>query len=494
MSEEPQKIKRGDSGLAIKAGFWYVISTFLVKGLSFITTPVFSRLLTKAEYGEFSNFASWQALLLIITSMEMQNTVARAYYDYKKDFDKYVSSVTIVSCAFTFLLYILFLLCGDWALSIVSIPKQYVHILFFMLMFQACKQIYMSRERTMYRYKSVAVISVVNLLLPTLIAVALVVLANHNGTSALSARIYGFYVPSALIGLGCAAVLLRKGKSFRWSHCKYALALSLPLMVHYFTAHLLTSSNTIVTKNVLGAVAVSVVSIASSANHILTILLQSVSGAVTTWLMDNLELKDVKAVRKGTLAYVAGISVVALGVILLAPEVIWVLGGSKYAEAMWLMPGMVVAVLIQSATTIFTIMLTYQKKVVRTALYTGIMAVLCIVAKIYLLPIFGVQSLPFLNMAAFLALFVINYLLVRKAGLGKYVPIKAIAGILAGLLLLMFVSYFLYMHTWLRYTVIGLMAVAAAVVAYRYRGMLLKIIRKKFKKKSKSKKQEKTEE
>ena len=182
MSEEPQKIKRGDSGLAIKAGFWYVISTFLVKGLSFITTPVFSRLLTKAEYGEFSNFASWQALLLIITSMEMQNTVARAYYDYKKDFDKYVSSVTIVSCAFTFLLYILFLLCGDWALSIVSIPKQYVHILFFMLMFQACKQIYMSRERTMYRYKSVAVISVVNLLLPKLIAVALVILASHNGT------------------------------------------------------------------------------------------------------------------------------------------------------------------------------------------------------------------------------------------------------------------------------------------------------------------------
>ena len=90
--------KRGSTGLALKAGLWYVISTFLVKGLSFITTPIFSRLLSREAYGEFSNFASWQALILIITGAEMQNTVARAYYDYKEDFDGYVSSVTVFSC------------------------------------------------------------------------------------------------------------------------------------------------------------------------------------------------------------------------------------------------------------------------------------------------------------------------------------------------------------------------------------------------------------
>ena len=68
MSEEIKE-KRGSTGLAVKAGLWYVISTFLVKGLSFITTPIFSRLLSKEAYGEFSNFASWQVLLLIITAI-----------------------------------------------------------------------------------------------------------------------------------------------------------------------------------------------------------------------------------------------------------------------------------------------------------------------------------------------------------------------------------------------------------------------------------------
>ena len=476
--------KRGSAGLALKAGLWYVISTFLVKGLSFITTPIFSRLLSKEAYGEFSNFASWQALLLIITSAEMQNTVARAYYDFKEDFDGYVSTVTVFSCGVTILLYALFLLCGDWIYNIVSIPKEFVHILFFMLMFQACKQIYMARERTLYRYKSVAAISVVNLLVPTLIAVVLVVLVQES--QRLGARIYGFYLPSALIGVGCAAVMLWRGKTFRWKYCKYAIVLSLPLMIHYLTAHLLTSSNTIVTKWVLGAETVSSVSIASSTNHILTILLQAVSGAVTTWLMDNMEQENASATRKGTLLYVAGIAVVAIGVMLLAPELILILGGSKYADSVMLMPGMVVAVFVQSVSTVFTIMLTFRKSVVKTAVYTGIISVLGVGAKYVLLPYFGVQVLPMVNIAAFGILLVINYFLVRNCGDGNFVSMKWILAVVAVVFLAMAGSYLLYANTIVRYSVIGVIAIAAAVVLYRYRQVVIKLVRAKLKKKKKN--------
>lgn len=486
-----EESKRGSTGLALKAGLWYVISTFLVKGLSFITTPIFSRLLSKEAYGEFSNFASWQTLLLIVTGLEMQNTVARAYYDFKDDFDSYVSSVTITSCAFTMLVYGVFLACGDWIFNLVSIPREYLHILFFMLMFQACKQIYMARERTLYRYKSVAAISVVNLLVPTLIAVVMVILAQES--QRLSARIYGFYIPSAVIGVGCAAVMLWRGRTFKWKHCRYAIVLAMPLMLHYLTAHLLTSSNTIVTKLVLGAEAVSSVSIASSTNHILTILLQAVSGALTTWLMDNLEQENVKAARKGTTAYVAAISVVAIGVMLLAPELIWILGGSKYADSVLLMPGMVTAVLVQSITTLFTIILTYRKKVVKTALYTGIASVAAIAAKYFLLPVLGLQILPIINILAFGGLMVANYFLVRESGCGKYVSIKGILGILMVVFLAMGACFFLYNHTILRYGVIAVIAVAAMVVLYKYRRLVMKLVKSKLGKKKK-KTIEKTEE
>ena len=476
--------KRGSSALALKAGLWYVVSTFLVKGLSFITTPVFSRLLSKEAYGEFSNFASWQALLLIVTSAEMHNTVARAYYDYKDDFEGYTSTVTLITCVLTFLLYVVFLACGGWIFNIVSIPPQYVHILFFMLMFQACKQIYMARERTLYRYKSVAAISVVNLLIPTLVAVLLVMLVPE--AQRLSARIYGFYLPSALIGVGCAAVVLWRGRSFRWKYCRYAFVLSLPLMLHYLTAHLLTSSNTIVTDLVLGAEAVSSVSIASSTNHILTIFLQAVSGAVTTWLMDNLEQENVHAARKGITLYVAGIAVVAIGVILLAPELIWLLGGPKYSDSVPLMPGMVTAVFVQSITTIFTIILTFRKKVVKTALYTGIVSAIGVAAKYFLLPHLGVMVLPFINILAFGALLVINYILVCRCDGGKYIHLSSVLAILAVVCGTMAISFLLYQNLILRYSLIALVILAVLVVAYKYRAWILKMIRSR-RRKNKSK-------
>jgi len=483
--------QRGSAGLAVKAGFWYVISTFLVKGLSFITHPIFAGLLSKEDLGAFSNFASWETLLLIITSLEMQNTVARAYYDFKEDFNKYVSSVTLASCSFTLILYGVALLMGDAFTALTSIPQQYVHVLFFMLLFQGCKQIYFAKERTLYRYKGVAILSAANALVPTLIAVVLVMLAPE--ADKLGGRIYGFYVPSALIGLGCALFLFFKGKSFGWKYVKYGLVLSFPLMLHYLTAQLLTSSNSIITTMQLGEEANAVVSTASSANHIMTTLLIAVSGAVTTWLMDNLNQEKVKTVRRGTLFYTIGIAALGIGVILFAPEVVHILGSGKYPESVPLMPGFVVAAVLQSATTIFTIMLTYQKKVVGTAVWTGIVAVATVAAKYFLLPWYdtlvpgqGVMILPYINIAAFGTLFVINYILVCRTGLGRYLNFKAIGAVLLALIAFMVAGYFLYDRLWLRLAAIGVLCVAAVIAAVRYRELIMKIVRKKFKKKKKT--------
>ncbi len=474
--------KRGSTSLALKAGFWYVISTFLVKAISFFTTPIFARLMDETSYGEFSNFASWQSTLLIIAGAELYNTLSRAYYDHKEDYDRYVSSVTLTSCILTFAMYIVFILCGDWIYDIVSIPPQFVHIMFFTMTFQSCKQIFFARERTLYRYKTVAAISFANLIIPTVISVILVILAPNE--QRLAARIYGFYLPWAVIGLGCMIVMLLRGRCFKLKHSIYALKLSLPLMVHYLTAYLLTSTNTIIAKNMLDAAAAAVVSIATSTIHIITILFQSVSGAVTTWLMDNLDQSKRNMVKKGTLIYTACLAVVSIGVILLAPEIVWILGGSKYASATLLIPGLVLAVLIQSVTSVFNIILTYDKNVVKTAVYTGIIAALSIVAKVYLTPMFGFNALPWINVAAFGILYFINYILIKKAGYADSVSMKGMTAVLLVTSAFVGISFILYKHILIRYGLIALIALVALFAAYKYRAVIIKLLKSRKKKKT----------
>ena len=57
MSEE---VKKGrDSSVVAKAGLWYTVCNFMFRGMAFITTPIFTRLMSKTEGGEFSTFSSW---------------------------------------------------------------------------------------------------------------------------------------------------------------------------------------------------------------------------------------------------------------------------------------------------------------------------------------------------------------------------------------------------------------------------------------------------
>ena len=472
---------RGSSKLAIKAAFWYVLSNFLVKALAFITTPIFARLMNTVDYGEFSNYANWQSTLLIITGAELYSTLNRAYYDYKDEFDQYASSMVFLNLGITLAFYVLFLVSGEWVFKIVAIPREFIHILFITLLFQACKEIYMARERTLYHYKSVAKLSVINLVLPTIISVLMVISATS--ADRLGARIYGFYLPSSLIGLFCAFVLITKGKaSFKLEHCKYALKLSLPLLVHYLTAYLLTSSNTIVTKSVLGASDAALASITTSTIHIFTILMQALSGAMTTWLMDNLEQKNVVAIKKGLNLFVLGTAVLSLGVMIVSPEVIFILGGSKYMAATLLMPGMMLAVSIQSITTIFTIILNYYKSVVKTALYTAIVAGGSILAKIVLLDKMGLDILPWINVIAFLALFIVNYVLTKKVCEEKVIDLKVFVLTIFIIFVAALICPILYANTLLRYAIVVVAGIIVLAVLYKYRELVMSFVKKKLKK------------
>lgn len=464
-------LKRGSTSLAVKVGFWYVVSTFLAKSLSFITTPLFSRMMSESDYGEFMNFASWFTTLFIVTSFSMFNTLPRAYYDYTDEFDQYISSVTIASCGLAAVFYGLFLLSGEWGYKVISIPIDYIHILFVTLMFQAGKQIYLARERTMYRYRSVLFISLVNLIIPTIIAVVLVGVLPMEYR--LPGRIYGTYVPIMLVDIVCTFILLRKGKIFKIEHLKYAFKLSFPLFIHFFTAYLLISTNVIIAKNVQGVYAAAIISIAISVLHILTVLFEALTGAVTTWMMDNLQQGNQKKLYHDTMFYIAGLAVIVVGTILLAPEIVWVLGGSKYLSATPLIPFFIVAVFIQAVTSLFTVILTYEKEILKIVIFTIVAAIISIIGKIVLMPKYGLEVLPIINVVIFSILFLFNYALVRKTIHRAAINIKGTAIVIILMGILAFFASMLYEYTRVRYMVIGVLIVGAIMVIFKYRKMLL---------------------
>ncbi len=103
------------------------------------------------------------------------------------------------------------------------------------------------------------------------------------------------------------------------------------------------------------------------------------------------------------------------------------------------------------------------------------------------------QLLPMINIVAHGILALVNYFLICGCGDKKYVNFKGILLVLLAVLLVMAGSFFLYQHNVIRYCVIAAIAVAVLAVAYKFRGVLIKLIKTKLGKK-KQKNEKKTEE
>lgn len=90
-------IENKRQSVALKAGVWYVISSVLVKMISVITTPLFTRLLSTDEYGTVSTFTSWYTLFLVIYSLNLGTSIGRAKIDYPDHLDDYIGSQQLLS-------------------------------------------------------------------------------------------------------------------------------------------------------------------------------------------------------------------------------------------------------------------------------------------------------------------------------------------------------------------------------------------------------------
>ena len=68
---------------ALKAGTWYTICTFILKGLTFITTPIFTRLMSEEAVGSYANFAAWVTILTSVATLDLYTSVSLAHFEYK---------------------------------------------------------------------------------------------------------------------------------------------------------------------------------------------------------------------------------------------------------------------------------------------------------------------------------------------------------------------------------------------------------------------------
>ena len=167
--------------LLLKSSFWYTVSNFLTRAMAFITIPIFTRLMTKGEYGDFSVFAGWQSILLVICSVELYSTINRARFDYEgKRLDSYISSCLLLGTVITSIFVVAYMVFPSFFDKLFLLDRKYIYIMFAYLYTQPAFQMFQAKQRIEYRYKLSAALSFIMIIVATSFSVGLVSSFNQD--------------------------------------------------------------------------------------------------------------------------------------------------------------------------------------------------------------------------------------------------------------------------------------------------------------------------
>ncbi len=402
---------------ALKSGFWYVFSEILVRGVSFFATPVYTRILPTAVFGSVRIFESWNLILVPIISLNLYNSVERAKLDFKEKYDAYISSIVTLTLLLFATIILILVPWKEYVKEVLSFSESMFWIFPFYGCAYACTLCLQKRERQMLNYKSNILISFLSVIPSVVISLGLLLLWKNSVSDAvlLDIRVLGFYIPLIILGIGVIAIVFFRGRTFvNFVYWKYGIIYTLPLIVYSVSAQVLYQSDKIMIQKICGESLAGIYSLATTVVYIIDILSNALYGAWTPWMFEKLNNKKEKEVWKVWWVLFISMTVLSWGLVMFSPEIIWILGGKKYAEAKWLLGSMLSAGIFQFVMLLFVALEKFHKKT-RYSGWAGIISAGINIGLNWLcIQHFGYRAAAYTTAISYLLAIIIHYILIKN--------------------------------------------------------------------------------
>lgn len=470
-----------NASVAAKSVIWYTVCKFLFKAITFLTTPIFARLLTKQELGDYSNYLSWVLILIVLTAWDLQTSIIRSKLEHDADMNSYVISILVLTTIVTAVFYVSFLIFPEFYENLMQTDAKYIHVMFAYLFATPAYDMLITKQRAYYHYKMFVLLTGITIVSSTLLSVLLVIIMDDK----YAGRVYGSMLPYVVIGLIIYIYLATRGGKVKLKYWRYATVICLPLVPHLLSFNLLSSSDKIILTQISGAEYTAIYSIAYNCYAIATTLQSSMVQALGPWLMDNLHAKNYRGIRKGANNFFLIFTALIFGLLLLVPEVIWIFGGEQYAAAVYCLPPLLMSICFQFAYTMYVNVEFFMKKTGGVAMATMLAAAANIVLNYWLIPKAPEQGYiiaAYTTLVGYALMLLFHYLLVRRMKMSFVYDLRSFLAILTAFCVAALLMNGLYgMSFWIRYIIVLIYGIAVLAVMYKNKEQIKKLLGRKSK-------------
>ena len=435
----------------VKASLWYTVCSIVNKGMALLSTPIFTRVMSEEQYGQFSIFQSWVSILIIFTSLNIfLSGYQRGLILFEDDVDSFTSSQLGLIITITSGFCVVYLIAPSFWSNFFELSPVLMLAMFAELFFMPATELWSEKQRFDYKYKKYVVLTIVM----TAFSLGGGIIAVNSTSYKTEARIYTDMMAKSLAGLSLLVLLFCRGKKFyNKKYWNYALGFNIPLIPHYLSNYVLNQSDRLMIGRMIGKAQTAYYSVAYTISSVMMLVMTAINNSLTPYIYKSIAAKKTSNIKKIANGLVVLIACLCICVMAFAPEVIYIFAYSLFS----------------------TIEYYYEKtKWISTA--TCICAALNLVLNFVFIRMYGYYAAGYTTLVCYVFLAYIHYLFYKKVlkeqSEDAIYDIKLIFVVSIVALILMLILVLLYGNIYIRYSII--LVILAVVV--KYKNMIMNLL------------------
>ena len=461
----------------VKASIAFFIASLITHGISYIVTPIYTRVLSPEVYGQTSVYLTWLHVFGIVAMFCLSYGVFNnGMMDYKDKRDEYSFSILILSNIITLAFSAILLSLYPLLSEVLNLQFPLIILMCVTFLFQPAYNFWTARQRYELKYKKVVLFSIGSAVLSPLAAILCILFFKGN---ALYSRIFGAEIALIIMYMGFYVYLLFKSKGkIKVRYWKEALLFNLPLIPHYLSTYLLSSSDKIMISYLVGNSATAYYSIAYSVAAIAMIVWTAVNSSLIPYTYEKCKEKDYKSISIVTTPILFMFAIVSVFVIMLAPEVIAIMATADYKEAIYAIPPIVGGVFFQVHYYIYANIVYYYKKPKYVMIGSVVSMALNLLLNYIFIKKYGYIAAGYTTLFCYFIQATIDHIAMRKVVGQKVYNMKIIGIMSLAVIAVSLLSNFIYDFIIIRYVIIAVIFILGIVFRKKIIG-LFKILRAK---------------
>ncbi len=402
----------------IKSGIVFTIATLFTKGLSIITVPIFTRIMTSEQVGIVNLYNSWFTMIGVVATLSLTSGGYQlALKEFGDEKDKYESSVLTLTTLTGLILLFIFSVAPSFWSSLLGMPESLGYLLCFGFIFSPAQEFWMSRQRFDYKYKLSGTVSILTAIFASIISVYTVLSMNRKGLECTAeGRLFANNVVVYGVSLCFSIYIFAKGKMFfNKKYWSFSLSLSLPLIGHSIAKQILDVSDRQMISHLVDNSAVGIYSTLYSVSSLSLIVWNAINAAYVPYLFKNIEIKDKhKDIRRSSFLLLFVYTLIAFMSTYMAPEIVTILAPEEYSEAIYIMPPIAMGVSLTAVSNMYSNVLVYYKKT-KYIMIASITAAICNLTLNYVfIKMCGYKAAAYTTMCSFIILALIEAIIASK--------------------------------------------------------------------------------